>query len=732
MSQNYITDNLPRVEQYLRSNRLRDALSMLLAMSRQASTNAIADAVERLEQDYAYMLGYLAKGVDDPQRRELHGSLISRAYRLRDRLERHTLAKEKPTLYYDALRYRARMRGSLPTLSQRVADYMKVVDNLSLFNMATGAADDTGTTQRYVAEEDIFTYIWTVFPLEGDDADAVRRLLTDTAVPADFRRMVVSALMMGELEFHDEERLLMLADVYAADTDNTLAIEALTGLVLGLHKYRHRPLSRRLQARLEALTEMPSWHSDITMLQLELIRARDTERINTKMRDEVIPQMLKMRPDIMRKIQDISEGNADDATIDENPEWERMMADSGLRDRLKEFGELQMEGSDVMMSTFLHLKTYPFFRGVANWFRPFSADFPDVRAVMADSLPGAMADLLEHASFFCDSDKYSFVLTLEKIPEAQKRMMLSQIEAQSANIAEAASAMMAATDRRTAANNYLHNIYRFFKLYRRRGEFYDPFARPVSLLTVPLLAPVFVDAAPLRLIAELYMRFHAYEEALEVFRRLLEHTPPAAELFQKIGYCLERTGHAEEALTNYRQAELFDARSVWTLRRLAAVSKLTGHLDDAAEYYRRLEQMLPDDKSVALNLGNVYAEMEMYPEAVKQYYKVNFLDEHSMKPVRPLAWCLFLTGDYQAAARFYERILADKPTADDYLNRGHLALACGDLSEAIGYYRRSVEASDGSMDTFLEKFEQDRPYLLRAGVDTDSLPMLADAVFYSL
>ena len=732
MPQSYITDNLPLVEQYLQDNRLRDALTLLQAMSQQAMTGAVTDAVKGVEQSYAYMLGYMSKGVEDPHRARLHSSLINDAYRLLDRLTRHTEAKDRPTLYYDALRFRARMRGQLPSLRDRVDAYVKAVDNQSLFNMAVGDSTPV-SADRYMAENEIFNYIWTVYPLEGEDAEAVEFLLTDPSVPADFKSMVVSALTLGLLEFNDDRRLLLLADVYERASDVGLSMEALVGIVLSLHKYRRRPLSSKAADRLAALRDLPKWKSDLSMLQLELIRTRDTERINNKMRDEVIPQMLKIRPDILNKINDIRENADEQGAPDENPEWEKIMEDSGLRDRLKEFGELQMEGSDVMMSTFGQLKSYPFFHTVPNWFRPFSCDHPDVRSAVAGALPGAMSDLMEQAMFLCDSDKYSLVLTLAHIPESQRDMMLSQLEAQASHIAEAASSMIGTKiDRRAAVLNYLHNIYRFYKLFRRRGEFYDPFAEPINLVGVDALAGDFCEEAPLRLIAELYFRFHAYGEALDAFRRLVGYAPPSAQLFQKIGYCLERTGRYEDALETYSQAELFDARSAWTLRRLATVAKLTGKLREAAGYYARLQDIFPDDVAVAMNLGNVYAELEMYSEAIKQYYKVSFLDEHSLKPLRPLAWCLFVTGDYDASRRYFDKVLVAAPVSDDFLNRGHLALAMGDIPSAIGFYKKSVTSSDGKIDTFARKLAEDEKFLIRAGVDIKSLPMLADAVFYSL
>ena len=76
-------------------------------------------------------------------------------------------------------------------------------------------------------------------------------------------------------------------------------------------------------------------------------------------------------------------GNANKIGFDEtedsddlNPEWENWIDKSGITDKLREMGELQMEGADVYMSTFSQLKQFPFFRQMSHWFYPFDRQFP--------------------------------------------------------------------------------------------------------------------------------------------------------------------------------------------------------------------------------------------------------------------------------------------------------------------------------------------------------------------
>ena len=94
---------------------------------------------------------------------------------------------------------------------------------------------------------------------------------------------------------------------------------------------------------------------------------------NRKMQNELIPEMLKLRPDISKKINN-STAMIDMSSLEENPEWEELLNKSGITDKIKELSQLQEEGSDVFMSTFSHLKSFPFFSDSANWFLPFSLE----------------------------------------------------------------------------------------------------------------------------------------------------------------------------------------------------------------------------------------------------------------------------------------------------------------------------------------------------------------------
>lgn len=77
--------------------------------------------------------------------------------------------------------------------------------------------------------------------------------------------------------------------------------------------------------------------------------------------------MIKLGPKISQKI-NLKDINPELLGNEMNPEWQNMLSNSSLGKKMEEFSELQQEGADVMHSTFVHLKHFPFFRELGNWF----------------------------------------------------------------------------------------------------------------------------------------------------------------------------------------------------------------------------------------------------------------------------------------------------------------------------------------------------------------------------
>lgn len=331
---------------------------------------------------------------------------------------------------------------------------------------------------------------------------------------------------------------------------------------------------------------------------------------------------------------------------------------------------------------------------------------------------------------FCDSDRYSVALSLSQIPQAQRELMMKQLDAsgQALEQLEMENAGASRGDSRAAlVADYVQSLYRFFKLFRRKGEFADPFALRLNIPSVPLLAPEFDDDDTLGLIAEFYFKRGYYADALDVFSRInRRQDTPQPQVLQKMGWCEEALGHLSEAVELYTQAEMLGSQMPWTLKRLARCHRLMGNWEKALDSYKALAALNPDDARIALNMGLALVKLKRYDEALQQLLKAEFYSTGNEKATRALAWCTLLAGDYDRCVRYTATLLSQaQPQPGDYMRAGHLSLLTGHPGEAVEHYRDALKGYGNDRKKFLEDLLADRDNL-RAFKDLD--PHIADIV----
>ena len=715
-----ILDVKGRIDRCVQARRITEALNLLVTLaSMTASDWRVTDEIERMRSSYEYMSRYALDGIDDPERKNVYLCIVKGIRTLADRMVRHAKSKDASTMYFDALRY-SQLHPEI-TIASLSAQLMKDAKESALRVFTGGSTNIEDVKARESKAADLFRMIWISYPMKHEDIASVREMMQSDSTPRYLKLFLISALMLGCMEYYDEQKLLLLADIYSDNVDATdpqLSMRSFIAILMVLWIYRGESLGKPVDDRLAALADMASWHRDVKMAALLLLRTRDTEKIAKTMTEEVIPSMLKLRPDIYRKLND--EGAVDDpASLGENPEWEELLERSGLNDKLKKLSEMQEEGSDVMMATFSHLKSYPFFSDMTNWFMPFHDDHSAMMQLRSTSGGDAVADMIAASDFVCSSDRFSMLFSINSLPETQRKMMMQQFEAQNINMAEMRNAELHREDggREVYATNYIRDLYRFFKLFRRKGEFKDPFESGFNPVDIPQIADTFDDADNLSLIAEFLFRHGYWADAVTVFNKLLPLTDSKAQIYQKMGYSEQKLGHHEAALRLYEQAEMLDASNKWTWRRIAACHRVMGNPAKALAYYDRLLADDTDNLSLTLQKANALAELGRNSDALKLYFKVEFLDPSSRKTLRPIAWISFLTGDYDTSRRYYERVLEDAPMPADMINLGHLEMATHHYHEAIDMYKRAIEMPGGGKAAFAKSMQEDLKHLRAAGVD---------------
>ncbi len=709
-----------RVTGQLDNRELKGAFTSLQGIIAGIQAYAFQEKLEEMQDTYKYMLHYRLDGADDPTRERIHHSLLISAYEMADQLRHKALADISPLAFYSKRR------------NWQVTPPLSFIILRSL--IYTSPEFEKEKIEFEKAQISLFHRIWLSDPLTADEALDIKEILYDDYLQSTVGCQIVSALWMGLQMSFDKEKLYLLFDAYRLENEE-IRVRALITLLLTLYLYRKRTdLYPQITERLaEANEATPGFTHAIRTIILRFILSRETEKITRRLQEEIIPEMIKLSPKINKKInlKDFTELPGEDM----NPEWQELIGDSQLGKKMEEFSELQMEGADVMHSTFVHLKNFPFFRELPNWFLPFSSHHSTFGLPhLKEEKEWDVIETLGSASFMCNSDKYSLYLSILQMPEAARRMMFNQFTGQAGQMLEQQRQELL-TKRSSAeiiTGQYIQDLYRFYKLYPGRLEFEDIFTLPLDLHNLPVLRPYITDDESLLTIAEYYLHKNYMTDALPLFIRLSEADPQNGILFQKTGFCRQMMGDLAGALADYLHADLLHPNSKWVIRRLAACHRSMKHPEEALRYYLRFEALEPENLSIQLNIGHCLLELKRYEEALKYYYKVDYLDTKGNKSSRAIAWISFLTGNYEQARKYYRRVIDAQPTMQDFMNAGHTEWVMQHIREAVGYYKQSVASEAGGLDKFIEQFNQDTPELLAAGIREEEIPLMLDQLRYAL
>ena len=710
-----------------------DAFVHLSALINESGRADLNDELERLRMSYTFMLKYLEQGVMDPQRDVILSDIRQSLYTLTDRSFIVLMEPVSSEVFY------ARRRELAGTsLVDIVEEYREALKELSLAQSAPAEQSDSHVIlsrlqQAESIETRLFNRVWSSFPLTSDDAGSLKLCIGGNILPVHTRGLLVAALMLGLMKFYDESKLLILLEAYSLSDEAEVQLRALTCAMLAMLAHKKRTSSSKaIQTRLAAMLDTPDFDQDVWSIQVQLARSRNTENVKQRVQGELIPGIMKMRPDIIDKLKDKESQIIDLSDIEANPEWQQWLDDNGITRRIEEFNAMQVEGSDVFIATFAHLKSFPFFKTLSNWFLPF---YPAHSAVLENLGAGkaGLAEVIKHAPYLCNSDKYSFCLSLGALPESQRGLMSAQLEEQNAALNEAQQTELPDERKKRVSivNAFVQDLYRFFKLFSRRSEFIAVMDSPGLDMTdcIPLVE-VTRDAHVLELLGTLYFKNAFYEDAIKCFTRLEGMDEMSDDhIYQKIGFAYQNAGKFEQALTYYQRYELLHENDVWNTRHMAACYRQQGKLDQALECYRRAESMSQNNVSLTLTIGHVLLEQNRTNEALQQYFKADLMEGAKHRAWRPIAWCSFLLNDYDRALDYYDRIVSDDtPTPQDLLNMGHVLLCQGKTQEAIERYRESLHGMDGDVKKFRKAFKGDAMELRLHGISTVDQALIPDVV----
>lgn len=733
MNEKTINEQYATISSLLEEKRLKEALMQLESLLWQCPDWDLRTRLEQVQTSYKYMLDYMRQGANDPERWDLHRKMMTDTWSIADRARLLMLDNVSSSYYHD-VRSTPEPTGlsdyGIKTLLHILESFN---DDLAVSELLSDNKIDSVLKRHEDTLKFMFVRTWTSNAWDSQNEEEARDMLASELLPPEDLCLFVSAVTLSLMECFDLRKLLWLLDAYKHRNVN-VSQRSLVGAIIILYIYRNRiSLYPELLKKMDVMEdEEPNFREDVARIYRQLLMCQETEKIDKKMREEIIPEMIKNVSNMKNMRFDAEEN--EEETDDLNPDWQDALDKSGLGDKLREMSELQMEGADVYMSTFAALKNFPFFREVHNWFYPFSKKQSQVLKLLRteNKENNTLLDILLQTGTFSNSDKYSLFFTIHQLPKEQQHMMLNQLsEQQMAELAEKVNeeTLKKLNERpSTASNQYLHDLYRFFKLSVRRTEFRDIFKEKLDLHNVPALDNLLHWDDTLYPIADFFLKKERWEEAIEVYKELeaiCEFGENGAEFYQKLGYALQKRKKYDEAIDAFIKADTLKPDNIWNNRHLATCYRMIRNYKAALTYYKKVEEIVPEDTNAIFYIGTCLAEMGEFEEALNYFFKMDFIQANSLKAWRGIGWCSFITKKYEQAMKYYEKVIEQKPLTIDYLNAGHVAWAMGDVQKAATFYGKSI-AVCGNREKFLDMFHKDEEPLLKHDIREEDIPLMLD------
>lgn len=722
----------------LSKRQLKDAFELLTKLVVNTQDWHASEKLSELETNYKYMLHYQFEDTVDPQKDTIYNTILRTLYELTDDASDELLTIDSSNIFYERLRINT-VRTPL-TLSEIKKQLKDVTESWALADLLeAGDIKQAKLRELSVKRErtgsELFNYIFvSARASEQDEAEYIS-FLNQEEVPVREKLLFISALTLNLFHRFDGRKLCVLMNACQSE-ENSIRLRAIVGLIIVLQMYDVRwQLYPECQFKLDALAEDDAFRRSVLAVVKQLIRSRETEEISRKLTEEIIPEMMKFNSLAGKKLnmQDLM-GETDFA--DKNPDWQKELENSGLANKLQEYSSLQMEGADVFHSTFSSLKNFPFFGELSNWFLPFDAQYSELQPLFSDKegLNALLQTAVLNSSHMCNSDKYSFAFSLMQIPSSQRQMMAGRFGEESDQLKEMqkeAESLNSKVGEEIISNQYIQDLYRFFKLYPYKNNFFDIFKLRLNFYDKKSISPLISDHNSMLQIANYCFDKNFFSEALGIYQKLIDNGAFESDLWQKLGYCKQMLDDLKGALDAFLQAELLSPDNSWIIKRIAQVYKSLKDPQRALEYYQRAAQLNPNNLNLELNIGHCYLDLGEYDKALNCYFKIEVLDSKSSKSWRPIAWTAFLLRKFELAQQYYQQILADKPNVHDFLNAGHVELCLNHKKTALDFYLKAVRKSS-DFNQFIALFEEDAKELIAAGVDTSFFPFLLDELRYKL
>lgn len=709
----------------LRCNNIRYAIDLLRDYLASSPSMGDEGELDDIERDYDLMLDYMAKGFVDPHRKAIYKGLVARANRLACNVLINTMCARN-VVYVDA---KAKAVVLADTNDEVKAKLESFVADIALLSLESDTVRKQKEAALYRSHNDymqrLFCKLLVANQWTESEADFYTNLLLSPTIDTIDAQLMVSALTLAVMSVMDTYKWTTLVRVYLHATDPMVKQKALVGWCFAITNEAY--FDEYCQKILHTVTQRPEVVDDMVSLQRQVVLCMNAERDKDIIEKDIMPDIIKNNN---LKVGKSGFAEKEDDPIEDifNPGAEELRIEK-MEENFRKMASMQEEGIDVYFGGFSHMKRFPFFYQLANWFMPFYLQHPDIASVIDKTGFSEVMENVLGKGPFCDSDKYSFAIAFSnvfaQIPENMREMLKNS---------DAFGPAMSPEDRNT--DNYrrrmiLQDLYRFARLYPDKKAFRTPFNdEDCCFLANSLLqdTPVKKHYADLGFFCLKHESMRCLSTIIDVKSSEDDNRLDYLRIIYYMDYN-DEDALAIKFIDKLLQKEPTNARLL-TLKGRACFH--CGRIEESIDAYRKLMKLKANDSKVELSLAVSLSKGQYYDEAARILYKLSFENSEDLNVIRALAWNLMGQNKLEQAANEYEELVeTDLVLSIDLLHAGYCQWFMGNMSAAIKLFKRYLAKCKATKRNLTAEFVNDREMLEKHGIDEIDTNLMLDLMEHS-
>ncbi len=660
------------------ADRINWAIDTLRADAQELSNYRAVEMLGEIEAEYNTLCRNFVDGADHPERIQLYNSLCNRLHGVAD-----DVYDDKVVRANDSLRAKTLYYLSHCNLAKKMAEYRAL--NVKHRQFVSEHNDCSISQAQMNVAEEIFDYVWTHRPT-ASDAQLLGQFVTDADVPRFHRDMMFGAVLLLAMYRFSAHYVDMLLDVIEQSKMNARAIVVLA-LTLILHPTRLDNCMKK-KSRLMKMMKDSDFNSAFFDAYMAINQMRAIEPVGKMMAEDIIPAFSNAKT----STNSVQSGNLTVISLDSSKD-DAPTKDPKVQKGMEQVTRWQLEGIDVFWASFRFLKGYEFFNHINHWFMPFDPHVPQLSHIVfpqGDIFTYPLVGRLMENKIMCESDKYSLLLSLEKVPAEKKEAMLKMHDAemdQNEAVYEHAEGSGDEKLRRAQMNTFTHDVFRVAKAHSCRREFPDVLTAIKLFYHSYLYDELYNDLEHDAKLADFLLQHGFHNEAYQVYhRQCTKDQTQDVDLMKQTAYCAIKAKNYAQAVEMLAKAEFLSEHDAWIKRNLALCYREQKQFDKENFYLKQTLELTPDDADQKLALCRCLMQLRKYTEVLPMLFELDYNFPSTPEVERMLLRCAFHEERFETTIKYFQLVPEDQLQSEDYIMMGHALLCTGRRNEAVEAY----------------------------------------------